>query len=197
MPSLSSDEIHLVRGALVRNAADVALAILGEPNWKLSRARELRFGNRGSVAIAVKGPKAGHWYDHENREGGDLFRLIQRAHRCSFGEAILYAMRLLDGVPPPARHSTRATVKSNFETTAAYALKLFSEAVRILNTPAAGYLNWRGVLDQALEAGDGVIRFIPTPHSAKQSVVRACSPSCGTLLLTNQKRFSERDSIAI
>ena len=41
----------------------VALALLGEPNARLSNARELRYGRHGSLAMHVGGPHAGTWRD--------------------------------------------------------------------------------------------------------------------------------------
>ncbi len=56
-------------------ALDVAQELLGEPNAVLSNARELRYGNKGSMAIDLQ---KGVWYDHENSVGGGLLDLIQR-----------------------------------------------------------------------------------------------------------------------
>ena len=44
---------------------DVARALLGEPNARLSTARELRYGTHGSLAVHVGGERAGTWRDHE------------------------------------------------------------------------------------------------------------------------------------
>ena len=79
MASTSFCDITLFRVTLVQHAAEMAIAVLGEPNLRLCGGRELRFGNRGSLAVAIDGPKAGLWYDHENGEGGDLS--AERAQR--------------------------------------------------------------------------------------------------------------------
>ena len=78
MASTSFCDITLFRVTLVQHAAEIAIAVLGEPNLRLCGGRELQFGNRGSLAVAIDGPKAGQWYDHENGEGGDLIDLIRR-----------------------------------------------------------------------------------------------------------------------
>jgi len=75
MASTSYCDITSLRVALVQHAAEIAIRVLGEPNLRLCGERELRFGNRGSLAVAIDGPKAGQWYDHENDEGGDLIDL--------------------------------------------------------------------------------------------------------------------------
>jgi hypothetical protein len=50
--------------------ADIAHHILGEHNRSLSTRRQLRFGNNGSIAVEIAGPKRGTWFDHENGVGG-------------------------------------------------------------------------------------------------------------------------------
>jgi hypothetical protein len=46
-----------------------ARILLGEPNKRLSKPAELRFGTHGSMAINLK---KGTFYDHENGRGGLL-----------------------------------------------------------------------------------------------------------------------------
>ena len=57
---------------------DVARALLGEPNARLSTARELRYGRHGSLAVHVGGPHAGTWRDHEADAGGGVLDLVKR-----------------------------------------------------------------------------------------------------------------------
>jgi hypothetical protein len=95
MASTSYCDITSLRVALVQHAAEIAIRVLGEPNLRLCGERELRFGNRGSLAVAIDGPKAGQWYDHENGEGGDLIDLIQRERCSSFRDAITTPRNLL------------------------------------------------------------------------------------------------------
>ncbi len=57
MPSLSYQEL----------IEPVARALLGEPNERLSKPNELRFGTHGSVAVDLV---HGTFYDHESNEGG-------------------------------------------------------------------------------------------------------------------------------
>ena len=74
MPSIRRIDLPAMRAALARRAAEVATAILGNPNLQLSSARELRFGKRGSTSVVVAGRKAGCWFDHENGVGGESQR---------------------------------------------------------------------------------------------------------------------------
>jgi hypothetical protein len=55
--------------------ARVARALLGDPNPKLSSKKQLRYGNRGSLAIDLA---KGTFYDHEAGEGGGVLALINR-----------------------------------------------------------------------------------------------------------------------
>ncbi len=47
----------------------------GNPNEDLSTREELRWGNKGSLAVKVK---EGVWYDHETKEGGGCLDFIRR-----------------------------------------------------------------------------------------------------------------------
>lgn len=55
--------------------ADVATALLGKPNPRLSTRREWRYGRHGSLSIRLD---AGTWYDHEAGTGGGTLALIER-----------------------------------------------------------------------------------------------------------------------
>lgn len=76
-----------LREALRNKAANVAEALLGPPNRKLSSRRELRWNGTGSIAVQIAGPKAGLAYDYAAAEGGDLIWLIRRERACDFDTA--------------------------------------------------------------------------------------------------------------
>ena len=59
-----------------RAHADVARALLGESNARLSTARELRYGTHGSLAVHVDGEYSGTWRDHEADAGGGVLDLV-------------------------------------------------------------------------------------------------------------------------
>ena len=77
----------------------VARALLGEPNARLSTARELRYGTHGSLAVHVGGERAGTWRDHEAGEGGGVLALVMRERGGSEREAMAWLRDagLLDG----------------------------------------------------------------------------------------------------
>ena len=91
-------DIATIRAALRLRAAEVGEALLGKPTFRCRS--ELRWGRKGSLSLAIAGPKAGSWYDYELGTGGDILRLIQRERRCGFAEAVRFA-RAWTSAPPP------------------------------------------------------------------------------------------------
>jgi len=92
------DDTETIRAALRARAAEVAEALLGPPTYR--GRNEWRWGRRGSLALAIAGPKVGLWHDHERGEGGDLPALIARERRCGFAEAVQFARAFLGELPP-------------------------------------------------------------------------------------------------
>ena len=79
---------------------DVARALLGEPNARLSTARELRYGTHGSLAVHVGGEHSGTFRDHEADAGGgvlDLVMHVDGARDTREAMAWLREAGLLDG----------------------------------------------------------------------------------------------------
>jgi hypothetical protein len=60
------------REELRARAEEIIRLYLGEPNRKLSNKRKLRWHPKGSFALHVVGDKAGLWYDHAAKTGGDI-----------------------------------------------------------------------------------------------------------------------------
>ena len=60
---------------LASHMETVARAIFGEPNPVYSTAKELRFGNKGSMSVDLE---KGTWFDHETQEGGGVLKMIKR-----------------------------------------------------------------------------------------------------------------------
>ena len=58
---------------LVAISKDVAVALWGEPNAKLSKGDKLRWGNKGSRSLDAG---EGLWYDFEANTGGDVLALV-------------------------------------------------------------------------------------------------------------------------
>jgi hypothetical protein len=47
------------------------------PRHALSTRTTLRFGNHGSIAVEIAGPKRGQWYDHEHAVGGGSWEMLR------------------------------------------------------------------------------------------------------------------------
>jgi len=151
--------------SLNARAAEVAITLLGKPNHQLSSKQELRFGRKGSLAVATDGAKAGCWYDHENGTGGDLIDLIKHVQGATFREAIAFAERIIGSVPnlettpAPIIRARRAYVDSNGHRRRAS--ELWQEAVPIVDTAAMRYLARRGIVRLPVGVDGAVLRFHP------------------------------------
>lgn len=74
----------------------LAIALLGENNRKLSNRRQLRWGNNGSLAVAIQGPKIGSWHSKETGKGGGPLQLIMNVRGVSYDDAKVWAGGWLD-----------------------------------------------------------------------------------------------------
>jgi putative DNA primase/helicase len=162
----------VMRTELARRGAEIAEALLGQPNRQLSNKRELRFRRRGSLVVAIAGPKAGKWFDHENDIGGDLLDLIRRQNGGSFADATEYAQRFIGYA---LKEKTKSYVltsrcRDTTDTSLTYqgrALELWNEGLPIAETVAARYLAKRGITDVTALDGE-VLRFHPScPYGEK------------------------------
>jgi hypothetical protein len=148
-----NQDLETIRAALRHHAAEVAEALFGPPSYR--GRSELRWGRRGSLALAIAGPRAGLFYDHERGEGGDLLDLIQRERRCGFAEAVRFARAFLgepqplpgrDGRKPPPPPRPPATPEDDKPSaTLDLARRLWREAVPATGTLVETYLAHRGL----------------------------------------------------
>ncbi len=65
---------------LAGRTEEVAKALFGDPNPRLSTKDELRFGSNGSLRVSVTGEHRGTWRDHESGDGGGVLDLIAHKH---------------------------------------------------------------------------------------------------------------------
>jgi putative DNA primase/helicase len=153
---------HAGLAALV---AEIATALVGEPNGRLSSKRQLRFGRKGSLAVTTAGPKTGSWYDHENGVGGDLFSLIRRKRGGGFLEALAYAERIIGRRPTQPESPATAACRDQADDCSAgnrrRAGELWQEAVPITATVASRYLVTRR-LYPLVDSEGRVLRFHPS-----------------------------------
>src|SRR5687768_9147035 len=104
MAELSVAEIAARLNARI---ADLARALLGEPNPALSTKAQLRFGSKGSVAVEIDGPEAGKWFDHEAGVGGDGLEMIRHRRGIANGEACDWARDWLGLHTPTSASRTK------------------------------------------------------------------------------------------
>lgn len=161
-----SRDLSALRGSLKLHTTEVARALLGDPNPSLSSRRELRYGRKGSLSVALTGPEAGLWYDYETGQGGDLLALIRREHRSSFPDALAWARAFVGDVdipasvpaPRPAPKAERVDQElANIERAQA----IWRASVPITGTPAATYLQQARGIDPGIEPWPADLRFHP------------------------------------
>ena len=142
---------------------DVARALLGEPNARLSNARELRYGTHGSLAVHVGGPHAGTWRDHEADAGGGVLALVAREAGARDSREAMAWLRdagLLDGAgrysalapsskaprkPPESRSEPISAPDPGEDARLRFARALWRKTKPLPGTIAERYLHARGV----------------------------------------------------
>ena len=92
------------RDALREVAPDIIAEFRGPHNRRLSTRKEMRWGNNGSFALLIAGPREGLWFDHELGRGGDIIEFIRLERGCSFVEALDFAAQF---TPELRRHVCR------------------------------------------------------------------------------------------
>ncbi len=147
--------------------ADLARRLLGEPNRRLSTARELRFGSRGSLAVR---PDRGVWRDHEAGVGGGVLDLVVHAGQA---QDRAEAARLLEGEgviaareSPTEAHRRAAALSAERTAKEAVASALVARAKPVERSPAATWLRTaRAILAPLDGAALGFLADAPlTPY---------------------------------
>ena len=139
-------------------AAPVARALLGEPNPRMSTARELRYGRKGSLAVRLD---SGQWFDHESGAGGGVLDLVARVRGGDRAAAARWLGKegFTDPIRRPERRGERCpgmTAGAGEGRTTAHgrpwqasrrdsARRLWESTRPIAGTVAAAYLAVRGV----------------------------------------------------
>ena len=80
---------------LQKHSKTIAIALLGEPNTKLSTADELKWNKKGSLSINIR---KGTFTDFETGESGGMIDLIRQQHEDV--NAFLNALNLNDAIRP-------------------------------------------------------------------------------------------------
>lgn len=123
--------------------ADLALALLGDPNPAHTTKTQLRYGSKGSLAIEIAGPRAGRWYDHEAGVGGDGLELIKHHKGLPDTEARRWARDWLGDIQHRSTSSSTPGPGSVDRKTSVAEIVASSKGIEA--SPAAAYLRKRGI----------------------------------------------------
>ena len=74
----------------------IARHYLSEPNAKLSKGDDLRFGTNGSMSVSLT---KGTWFDHENGVGGGVIELVKKFEPASINNDIGDVLEKKFGIP--------------------------------------------------------------------------------------------------
>ena len=127
-----------------------------------------------SLAVNLRGPRAGRWADYATGEHGDALDLIRAVRRCDAREAIVWARAWL-GLDAFARRSPSSPAPAaapapsssgDFDARRARAKALFLHATAIEGTPAESYLLARGIETGALRS-TRALRYAPALRHAE------------------------------
>lgn len=168
--------------------ADLAKDLLGEPNRAHSSSRQLRFGNKGSVAVEIDGPDAGRWYDHEHGVGGDGLELIRHRRGLTNGAACDWARNWLGldacpgAMPPdlaaPPPRTPLAGSDGKKEDLAAKVAAIVADCEDLAGTEAAAYLRNRGITAASLPPA---LRFRRNAHRRYGALVALATDAAGAV----------------
>ncbi len=67
---------------------------LGHPKYKNG---QLRYGKTNRFSVTIRGHREGFWYDHKNKVGGDMFKLIEHVTGKDFKVSLKEALDFLGG----------------------------------------------------------------------------------------------------
>lgn len=113
---------------LATRIEEVAKALLGEPNGKLSKKDELRFGSHGSLRVTISGDHRGTWTNHETGEGGGVLDLIVHKLGGDRTSAAAWLREHVEGGGEPANDSGKIVAVYRYED---WAGELVHEVVRL------------------------------------------------------------------
>lgn len=123
--------------------ADLAQTLLGDPNPAQTTKYQLRYGNKGSLAVEVAGPRAGRWYDHEAGVGGDGLELIKHHKGLPDAEARRWARDWLGDIQHQPTPSSTLAPGSVYRKTSVAEIAASSKGIEA--SPAAAYLRNRSI----------------------------------------------------
>ena len=142
-----------------------AIALLGEPNPRLSNARELRWGRHGSFAVDLS---RGTWFDFESGTGGGLLALVARETGASSPATCLDWLRTAGLMSGERESSTRAHLAERVaERERTRAARIRAEQAEHLRAAGRAMKIWNAALPAP--PGHGYLgRKRVNPHGARE-----------------------------
>jgi putative DNA primase/helicase len=143
----------------------VARRLLGEPNKRMSMRRQLRYGNKGALAVNVAGKRQGFWRDFAMDSGGGVLDLVVRERGGTRADAFAWLrdQQLVDAASNDEierkERSYGGTAPAPGHALAPWACRLWKACRPITRAdPAGRYLLSRGC---APPHADGDLRWHP------------------------------------
>lgn len=166
-----------IEANLSLNMESLCLALLGEPNHKLSTKEEYRYGAKGSLSINLS---KGLWKNFETEEAGNSLGLIKSAlHFKDFKEALAFANDFLGGyqkIPKPKEESKvdkdakemQEQIKKKEKV-----MEIIGRSLSVKDTLAETYLKQTRGLSHFDEADIRFVEKQETYHGKKKTYVPA------------------------
>lgn len=184
--SFTDEDLDALREEVRARAADVAVALLGEPTSG-RRGHEWRWQRKKSLSVVVRGPKRGGFRDHETLEDGDLITLARRELGRDFRSTVEWlrgtlGMGAASYVPHKPRpraekEAEKAAIEAEDRERMARAQRLWSDACPIEGTVAERYLVERRKIPKPPVGWPDAVRF----HPQRCALILAATTEAGAV----------------
>ena len=176
---------------------ELAIRLLGEPNRKLSKPTQLRYGRNGSMAIDTSN---GLWNSFEEGKGGNAFDLIKRELGITdFKEVLEFAKGFVgyqadsEFVPIKPKVHQKETAKNKHDSKSDYAQQLVSQSQPLTGTAGEQYLHNRGLFN----IGQSDVRYIRSLHATTNSGNKTQTPAIIAYTRSEQGKVNNAQVIRI
>ena len=165
-----------IEARLSFNMESLCLALLGEPNRKLSNKTDYRYGAKGSLSINLS---KGLWKNFETEEAGNALGLIKYAHQFNdFKDVLAFAKEFVGGYQMSLPHSKK---ESNVDEHAKEmreqikkkekVMAIVGRSLSVKHTLAETYLKQTRGLSHVDEADIRFVEHLETYHGKKKVYV--------------------------
>lgn len=175
----------MIATRLGERIAELAQALIGEPNKVLSSRSQLRFGGKGSVAVEIDGAERGRWYDHEAGVGGDALTLVESRLGLANGAACRWALEWL-GDAPDLGHEPSPNPRSSSsgdQGRSAKVEQIVAASLDPAGTVVERYLERRGITKRPLPP---CLSYRANAHGRYGAVVAMATTESGEIAAVQQ-----------